>query len=109
MLTAVALVGLAGAGTAIRLLASDHWPGGHRGTLLVNVVGSLLLGLLSGAGAPVPLVVGVGGLGALTTFSTFASDTLALARESRYRAVGHVATTVVLGLGAALFGLAIGS
>ena len=109
MLTAIAFIGLAGAGSAIRFLAADRWPGGHRGTLLVNVVGSLLLGLLSGAGAPVPLVVGVGGLGALTTFSTFASDTLALAGESRYRAVGHVTTTMVLGLGAALFGLAIGS
>ena len=109
MLTAVAFVGLAGAGTAIRLLASDHWPGGHRGTLLVNVVGSLLLGLLSGAGAPVPLVVGVGGLGALTTFSTFAADTMALADHHRLKAAGHVATTLVLGLGAALLGLVVAS
>jgi fluoride ion exporter CrcB/FEX len=51
----------------------------------------------------------VGGLGALTTFSTFASDTLALADEGRRRVGGHVAATVVLGLGAALVGLAIGS
>ena len=76
MLTAIAFIGLAGAGSAIRFLAADRWPGGHRGTLLVNVAGSLLRGLLRGAGAPVPLVVGVGGLGALTTLSTFASDTL---------------------------------
>jgi CrcB protein len=55
------------------------------------------------------LVVGVGGLGALTTFSTFAADTLTLAEKSRYRAGGHVAATVVLGLAAALVGLAIGS
>ncbi|HAZ35724.1 MAG: CrcB family protein [Acidimicrobiales bacterium] len=109
MLTAIAFIGLAGAGSAIRFLAADRWPGGHRGTLLVNVAGSLLLGLLTGAGAPVPLVVGVGGLGALTTFSTFASDTLALADEGRRRVGGHVAATVVLGLGAALVGLAIGS
>lgn len=109
MLTAIAFVGLAGVGAAVRFLASDRWPGGHRGTLLVNVAGSLLLGLLTGAGAAVPLVVGVGGLGALTTFSTFAADTLALAEKSRYRAGGHVAATVVLGLAAALVGLAIGS
>ena len=45
----------------------------------------------------------------MTTFSTFASDTLALAANSPWRAVGHVATTVVLGLAAATIGLAIGS
>jgi len=109
MLTAIAFTGLAGAGAAIRFLASDRWPGGHRGTLLVNIAGSLLLGLLTGAGAPVPLVVGVGGLGAMTTFSTFAADTMALTGQSRLRAVGHVGATVVLGLAAALIGLAIGS
>jgi len=45
----------------------------------------------------------------MTTFSTFASDTLALAANSPWRAVGHVASTVVLGLAAAAIGLAIGS
>ena len=82
-------------------------PGGHRGTLLVNVVGSLALGLLAGAAAPVPVVVGVGGLGALTTFSTFAADTLDLAANRPVRAVGHVLTTVVLGVAAAATGLAL--
>ena len=46
MLTAIAFIGLAGAGSAIRFLAADRWPGGHRGTLLVNVAGSLLLSLI---------------------------------------------------------------
>jgi CrcB protein len=75
----------------------------------VNVLGSLLLGLLTGSGAPVPLVVGVGGLGAMTTFSTFAADTMALADHHRLKAAGHVATTLVLGLGAALLGLVVAS
>ena len=109
MLTAVAFIGLAGVGAAVRFVAADHRPGGHRGTLLVNVAGSLLLGLLAGASAPVTVVVGAGGLGAMTTFSTFASDTLALAADSPWRAAGHVAPTVVLGLAAAVIGLAIGS
>ena len=108
MLTAVAFIGLAGVGAVVRFVAADRRPGGHRGTLLVNVAGSLLLGLLAGASAPVTVVVGAGGLGAMTTFSTFASDTLALAADSPWRA-GHVATTVVLGLAAAVIGLAIGS
>ncbi|SUZ89956.1 uncharacterized protein METZ01_LOCUS42810, partial [marine metagenome] len=73
----------------------------------VNVAGSLALGLLAGASAPVPVVVGVGGLGALTTFSTFAADTLDLAANRPVRAVGHVLTTVVLGVAAAAAGLAL--
>ena len=53
------------------------------GTLLVNVSGSLLMGLLTGCwqrwGTPsaFALFAGAGVLGALTTFSTFSMDTLA--------------------------------
>ncbi len=107
MLTVLGFTALAGAGAGLRFLATDRWPGGHRGTLLVNVAGSLALGLLAGASAPVPVVVGVGGLGALTTFSTFAADTLDLAANRPVRAVGHVLTTVVLGVAAAATGLAL--
>lgn len=53
------------------------------GTLIVNVVGSLALGFLVGLAAatpafprPIMLLVGTGFLGAFTTFSTFAVDTL---------------------------------
>ena len=62
MLTVLGFTALAGAGAGLRFLATDRWPGGHRGTLVVNVVGSLALGLLVGTSAPVPVIVGVGGL-----------------------------------------------
>ena len=48
------------------------------GTVLVNVLGSFLLGVLSGAavsGAPLALL-GVGFCGALTTYSAFAVQTV---------------------------------
>jgi fluoride ion exporter CrcB/FEX len=45
----------------------------------------------------------------MTTFSTFAADTMALADHHRLKAAGHVATTLVLGLGAALLGLVVAS
>ncbi len=103
MLTAVAFVGLAGAGATVRFLASERWPGGHRGTLLVNVLGSLLLGLLTGSGAPVPSVVGVGGLGALTTFAPVAAGPMPLADHPRPTAARHAAFGVDLCSGVQLY------
>ena len=114
MMTVVAFVVLASAGSVVRLLASNpgvggRWPGGPAGTLSVNVAGSFLLGLMAGADDAMLLVVGTGGLGALTTFSAFAADAAAMAdtREGRRggRALGHVVNTLVLGVGAAALGL----
>jgi fluoride exporter len=54
------------------------------GTLLVNVLGSFLMGVVYGLGQisyvspEVKALVGVGILGALTTFSTFSNETLLL-------------------------------
>ena len=49
--TILAFMALAGAGTTLRWMATGHWLEGHRGTLLVNVIGAFLLGLLAGSGA----------------------------------------------------------
>ncbi|HEX8348048.1 MAG TPA: CrcB family protein, partial [Actinoplanes sp.] len=52
-------------------------------TLIVNVAGSFLLGFLAGAGSAVPgpvgALLGTGFCGALTTWSTFAFQTVDLA------------------------------
>jgi len=58
---------------------------------------------------PVPprfiLFIGVGYCGALTTFSTFTTDTLALLQASRYAtAMSYVALNNVGGIGAATLG-----
>jgi fluoride exporter len=75
------------------------------GTLLVNVAGSALLGLLLGLRNVSPAVlalVGTGFCGALTTFSTFGADVVRLLEERALgRALGYLAATLVLGLGAA--------
>jgi len=85
------------------------------GTLVINVSGSFVLGLLVGVAAhhglssQVVTVVGTGLLGAYTTYSTFSVDTVGLAERGRTRAVAAtVGATLVLGLGAAAVGLALG-
>ncbi len=64
------------------------------GTLVINVTGAFVLGLLTGLadhrGVPgaVLTVVGTGLLGAFTTFSTFAFDTVGLAERGTARWCG---------------------
>ncbi|MGC5360371.1 fluoride efflux transporter CrcB [Streptomyces sp. DT24] len=84
------------------------------GTFAVNVAGSLVLGLLTGAVAAgaasshVQLLVGTGLCGALTTYSTFSYETLRLAEDgARFHAVANVAASVAAGLGAVFTGVAL--
>ncbi len=111
MLTGLGFLAASGVGAALRLVAAERWPGGHLGTLAVNVVGAFALGLLVGADATTLTVIGTGGLGAFTTFSAFAADAVGLAGTRigtrRGRSVGHVVNTLVLGVGAAALGLTI--
>lgn len=77
------------------------------GTLAVNVAGALLLGYLLGSGASgdTVLVVGTAGCGSLTTFSTFALETVEARDATRIRIV---AVMVVGTLAAAALGYALG-
>ncbi|WP_052867270.1 fluoride efflux transporter CrcB [Streptomyces niger] len=84
------------------------------GTFAVNVVGSLVLGLLTGAVAAgaassqVQLLIGTGLCGALTTYSTFSYETLRLAEGgARLFAAANALGTVVAGLCAAFAGAAV--
>ena len=80
------------------------------GTLIVNVVGSLILGIVAGLSASrmglppaIQLAAGVGFCGAFTTFSTFAVDTLN--RESLGMGLLNVTLNNVLSIAAAAIGL----
>ncbi len=84
MTAALLFVVAAGAAALLRLAVSV--PLNERspfplGTLLVNLTGSLALGVLAGAGPTLLTVAGVGGLGTYTTFSKFAVEADNLARE----------------------------
>ncbi|HET7305469.1 MAG TPA: fluoride efflux transporter CrcB [Segeticoccus sp.] len=85
------------------------------GTLLVNVVGSLVLGVVVGATSTGALshrwglLLGTGLCGALTTYSTFSYETLRLAQEgARLYAVANLLGTVVTGVAAAFAGYPLG-
>lgn len=80
----------------------------------MNVVASLILGLVTGAvtagrASPlVQLVVGTGFCGALSTYSTFSYETLRLLQgDARFAAVTNVVASIVAGLGADFLGLAV--
>lgn len=80
------------------------------GTLVVNATGSLLLGALLGLPlSPEAMAVwGTGFCGALTTYSTFALETVQLARGGSGRlAAVYVLVSLVLGIGSAWAGLAV--
>jgi CrcB protein len=90
-------------------------PGFPWHTALINVVGSLCIGfvaayLQSGVGVPpyVGVFLTVGILGGFTTFSTFSFDTVTLLSESPALAIAYCVGSVVLGVLAAIAGLAFG-
>lgn len=113
MITAVAFVVAAAAGVLARAEAGRRWnrrDGLPAGTLVVNVTGSFLVGLVVDTAPPAITVLGAGGLGAYTTFSSFARDTVALIEQRREAlAALYVGATLSLGVAAAAGGVAIAS
>lgn len=94
-----------------RLLPASGWPWG---TLAVNVVGGLAMGLLTGwlafrsgaGGETVRLFAAVGVLGGFTTFSAFSLETaLMIERREFALAMGYVGGSVVLSIAALFLGL----
>lgn len=120
-MTLLAVVLGAGAGAVARYLTDlalqtrygRAWPWG---TLVVNVLGSFLLGAVVGVAGqralPEPLVTGlaVGVCGALTTYSTFGYDTFTMLHGNRWAAAAvNVLTNVGGGALALAAGLALGA
>jgi CrcB protein len=110
----------AGIGGIMRLLVTQlvvaRWGAGygHIATLLINVSGSFLIGVvieLAQTRADFhPLwrsFFATGILGGYTTFSTFSLEAFTLAQEGMlWTAAGYVAGSVALGIGGAVLGIA---
>lgn len=83
------------------------------GTLFINIVGSLLIGVVaeywalkSGLPQPARLFLTTGIIGGFTTFSAFSLETALLwERGQPLIAAAYVAASVVLAIGALFFGL----
>ena len=85
------------------------------GTLVINVLGSLVLGILLGAvsvgagSAQLVALVGTGFCGGFTTFSTFGFETVRMAEDGSYAEAGlNVVASVAIGLVAAVAGWFVG-
>ncbi len=100
-----------GVGMASLRLLGPNFPWG---TLIVNVVGGFLMGILVGVLAarggsePLRLLLGVGVLGGFTTFSAFSLDVVTLAgRGAMPAAIGYVFASVLASVAALYLGKAL--
>ena len=101
-------------GAMTRFWVGHHLDGGHHlegrtpwGTLLANVAGSFVLGVVVGAD-PSPeglALLGTGFCGGLTTYSAFAVQTR---DQGASRGAVYAAVTIVLALAACALGFAVG-
>jgi CrcB protein len=118
----VVLVAVGGAaGSVLRYLTNGlalRWFGLDfpYGTLIVNVVGSLLIGLVQALAEkstvlpePARLFLSVGVMGGFTTYSAFSYETVRLVELDAFgRALVNVVVTTLVCLGVCVVGLAAG-
>lgn len=111
---------IAGAiGAPTRYLVDDFVKRRHPGafpwgTLVINISGSLILGVVTGLAlyhglGPIPkTAIGVGFCGAYTTFSTFSYETVRLVETGALGpALANALGSVIAGLAAAALGVAV--
>lgn len=120
----VLLLAVAGGIGAVSRFLADTFVARHNpfrmplGTLLINVTGSLVLGLLTGllaadapesTGATVRAVLGTGFCGGYTTFSTASIESVRLwVAEGRGTGVGYAVATLLGSVAAAGVGVWLG-
>lgn len=120
-MSALAVLGICvagGLGAGLRFLVDGLIAERHAlplpiGTLIINITGSLALGLLTGAlttGHPLLAILGVGLCGGFTTFSTAMLEAAQLVRTHRPGlAALQAVSMLVLSVGAAALGFSVGS
>lgn len=82
------------------------------GTMVVNISGAVILGLLAGLALPADaaLLAGTAAVGSYTTFSTWMLESQRLTEERQVRKAGlNIGLSLVLGVAAAALGQAVGA
>lgn len=112
MVKNILLVGLGGAAGAMLRYCNTlfftfmHWSA-NVGTLLTNVIGSFIMGMLVSCfeQSPALLFATVGLCGGFTTFSTFSMQSVSLLQQGRYGAAAlYILGTMTLCVGFAALG-----
>ena len=94
---------LAASGAVLRWLLSQQ---GLKGTVFANILGAFLLALTSNWVGNGATIIGVGALGAFTTFSTLAAEATQTYEEAgKSKALLYLTATLALGVSAAYLGL----
>ncbi len=107
-----------GLGSSLRYVISKYLNTGHLlpyGTFLVNIAGSLILGIVLGwalknnsLNSPVNLLLATGFCGGFTTFSTFSFENYSLIRTGDYLSFSlYFFGSLLLGIIAILLGIMI--
>lgn len=119
LLSPLAVAGGAGVGALVRwslgLALNEMFPAIPLGTLIANIIGGFLMGMVIGSldqfqTLPIEwrLAITTGFLGGLTTFSTFSGETLNHLLRQQWAWAGTLITVHVAGsIFAALFGVII--
>lgn len=106
---AVGSLGRYGVGYVVARMVGVDFPWG---TLLVNVLGGLAMGLLTARVGPeheaMRLLLGVGVLGGFTTFSTFSLEAVRLLQHQPGAGALYIGASLVLSVGACWLGLVLG-
>jgi CrcB protein len=113
----VGVMVIGGAGSVLRfyvdgIVAAASGRDFPYGTLVVNLSGAIILGLLAGLalGGDAALLAGTAAVGSYTTFSTWMLETQRLTEERQYhKAALNIIVSLVLGVAAAELGRLIGT